>query len=48
MTGSIYFPALTTIANDLNVSNSQINITVTTYLASTSWPLSRNLTDSVL
>ena len=32
MTGSIYFPALTEIANDLNVSNSQINITVTTYL----------------
>ncbi|USW56623.1 Putative major facilitator superfamily, MFS transporter superfamily [Septoria linicola] len=32
MTGSIYFPALTTIANDLNVTSSKINITVTTYL----------------
>ena len=32
MTGSIYFPALTTIANDLNVSASSINLTVTTYL----------------
>ncbi|KAF2213501.1 hypothetical protein CERZMDRAFT_66981 [Cercospora zeae-maydis SCOH1-5] len=32
MTGSIYFPALSLIANDLNVSDSQINVTVTTYL----------------
>ena len=32
MTGSIYFPALTTIADDLNVSASSINLTVTTYL----------------
>ncbi|KAM0718022.1 hypothetical protein Q7P37_006354 [Cladosporium fusiforme] len=32
MTGSIYFPALDRIAQDLNVSNSDINITVTTYL----------------
>ncbi|RMZ87580.1 hypothetical protein DV736_g5197, partial [Chaetothyriales sp. CBS 134916] len=32
LTGSIYFPALTTIANDLAVSASQINLTVTLYL----------------
>lgn len=32
MTGSIYFPALDRIAADLNVTNSKINITVTTYL----------------
>lgn len=32
MTGSIYFPALTKIANDLHVSDSKISITVTTYL----------------
>ena len=32
MTGAIYFPALTTIANDLHVSDSGINLTVTTYL----------------
>lgn len=32
MTGSIYFPALDRIAADLGVSNSKINITVTTYL----------------
>jgi hypothetical protein len=28
----IYFPALTSIAKDLNVSNSKINLTVTTYM----------------
>ena len=32
LTGSIYFPALTTISNDLCVSASKINLTVTTYL----------------
>lgn len=32
MTGSIYFPALDRIAADLNVSNSAMSITVTTYL----------------
>lgn len=34
-TGQIYFPALTTIAKDLNVTNSQINLTVTTYMVGT-------------
>lgn len=32
LTGSIYFPALNTIAQALNVSGSKINLTVTTYL----------------
>ncbi|GAO50527.1 major facilitator superfamily transporter [Saitoella complicata NRRL Y-17804] len=32
LSANIYMPALTTIANDLNISNSQINLTVTTYL----------------
>ena len=32
MTGSIYYPALTEIARDLNTTPSKINITVTTYL----------------
>ncbi|KAI0016836.1 major facilitator superfamily transporter [Xylariomycetidae sp. FL0641] len=32
LTGQIYFPALTKIAADLNVSVSQVNLTVTTYL----------------
>lgn len=32
MTGSIYFPALDVIANDLNVSDSNMSVTVTTYL----------------
>lgn len=32
MTGSIYFPALTEIAQDLHVSSSKVSITVTTYL----------------
>ncbi|KAF2773603.1 MFS general substrate transporter [Teratosphaeria nubilosa] len=32
MTGSIYYPALTQIANSLHVSSSKVNITVTTYL----------------
>ena len=34
MTGSIYFPALDQIADDLHVSNAKVNITVTTYLVS--------------
>ncbi|GAB7336978.1 hypothetical protein MBLNU457_g2399t1 [Dothideomycetes sp. NU457] len=32
LTGSIYYPAITTIAKDLKVSTSAINVTVTTYL----------------
>jgi hypothetical protein len=31
-TTQIYFPALTSIAKDLNVTNSQINLTMTTYM----------------
>ena len=31
-TTQIYFPALTSIAKDLNVSNSKINLTITTYM----------------
>lgn len=38
MTGSIYFPALSTIAKDLHTTDSKINITVTTYLVSTDHP----------
>lgn len=34
MSGSIYFPALNQIANELGVSSSKVNITVTTYLVS--------------
>ena len=32
LSSSIYFPALSTIAHDLNVSDSKVNLTVTTYL----------------
>lgn len=32
LSSSIYFPALNTIANDLHVSSTQINLSVTTYL----------------
>ena len=34
VTASIYYPALDTIAHDLNVTNTAINLTVTTYLVS--------------
>lgn len=34
LSANIYYPALTTLATDLNVSNSLINLTVTTYLVS--------------
>lgn len=34
LTGSIYFPALPSLSQDLNVSSSLINLTVTTYLVS--------------
>lgn len=32
LSANIYLPALNTLAHDLNVSNSRINLTVTTYL----------------
>jgi hypothetical protein len=32
LTSNIYFPALNTIASDLHVSISQINLTITTYM----------------
>lgn len=32
LSSSIYYPSLPTIASDLHVSDSQINLTVTTYL----------------
>ena len=32
LSSSIYLPALTTIAKELHVSTSQVNLTVTTYL----------------
>jgi hypothetical protein len=34
MSSSVYFPALNNIGNDLNVSTSLMNLTVTTYLVS--------------
>ncbi len=36
MSTTIYLPALNTIASDLNVSNAKINLTVTTFLVSSS------------
>lgn len=36
LAGSIYFPAIGTLAKDLHVSTSDINLTVTTYLVSRS------------
>lgn len=35
LSSSIYLPALTTIASELHVSTSQVNLTVTTYLVCT-------------
>lgn len=34
LSSSIYLPALTTIANGLHITTSQVNLTVTTYLVS--------------
>jgi hypothetical protein len=34
LSSSIYLPALTTIADELHISTSQVNLTVTTYLVS--------------
>lgn len=36
LTASIYFPALNTISTDLGVSNTLVNLTVTTYMVSSS------------
>lgn len=35
LSSQIYFPALNTLANDLHVSNSLINLTLTSYMV---WP----------
>lgn len=43
MTGTMYYPALNSIAADLNVSSSQVNITVTTYLVSLLLPFDKLL-----
>lgn len=40
-TTQIYFPALTSIAKDLHVSNSKINLTMTTYMVRYALLLSR-------
>jgi len=34
ISGQIYFPSLNAIAADLHVSNSEVNLTITTYLMS--------------
>lgn len=46
LSSSIYYPSLPTIATDLHVSDSQINLTVTTYLVCLSLPAAKNLEDS--
>jgi len=38
-TTQIYFPALTSIAKDLHVSNSKINLTMTTYMVRYPFPV---------
>jgi hypothetical protein len=38
-TAQIYFPALNTIAKDLHVTNSKVNLTVTTYMVCFSCPI---------
>lgn len=37
---NIYYPSLNSIARDLHVSSSQINLTITTYMVSSSCPWS--------
>jgi len=37
-TAQIYFPALNTLAKDLHVSSSKINLTMTTYMVGFSFP----------
>lgn len=34
LSGSIYYPALNTIADDLGITSSKVNLTVTTYMVS--------------
>ena len=38
ISGQIYFPSLTTIAEDLHVSYSLVNLTITAYLVSSAMP----------
>jgi hypothetical protein len=38
LSASIYFPAINTLAKDLHVSTTDINLTVTTYLVSCFFP----------
>jgi hypothetical protein len=45
-TTQIYFPALTSIAKDLHVSNSKINLTMTTYMVR--YPLTRCSSDLLI
>jgi hypothetical protein len=42
LTANIYFPALNTISTDLGVSNTLVNLTVTTYMVNSSLLASRN------
>lgn len=44
LSASIYFPAINTLAKDLHVSTSDINLTVTTYLVSRSIFTAKNPT----
>jgi hypothetical protein len=46
-TAQIYFPALTSIAKDLHVSNSKINLTMTTYMVRSSLPFSYMTADLI-
>lgn len=39
LSAQIYFPALNTLADDLNVSTSLINLTVTSYMVSSLLPI---------
>lgn len=41
LSASIYFPAINTLAKDLHVSTSDINLTVTTYLVSRSTSIAK-------
>lgn len=44
LSANIYLPALNTLAKDLNVSNTLITLTVTTYLVSYQFPIHSNRT----
>jgi hypothetical protein len=47
LSSSIYYPSLPTIASDLHVSDSQINLTVTTYLVSLTLPPREQKPDNI-